>query len=62
MLLGPGTATDIQAAGMAADWLQSRDRFCIAPDGDHKGLSDSCYWGLPSIQASDPAFPPLGCE
>ena len=26
----------------------------------HKGNADSCYWGLPSIQASDPAYPPLG--
>ena len=27
---------------------------------ERKGNADSCYWGLPSIQASDPAYPPLG--
>ena len=24
------------------------------------GNSDTCYWGLPSISADDPAYPPLG--
>ena len=28
--------------------------------GDFAGNKDTCYWGLPSIEASDPAFPPLG--
>ena len=25
-----------------------------------QGNRDECYWGLPSIAASDPAYPPLG--
>ena len=55
-----GAPSDEQAAAMVTNWLHSPDRFCIAPDGDFKGNKDTCYWGLPSIQASDPAFPPLG--
>jgi hypothetical protein len=27
---------------------------------DFAGNADECYWGLPSIQRGDPAFPPLG--
>jgi len=53
-------ATDEQAATMMTRWLLSPDHFCIAPDGDFRGNSDDCYWGLPSIQKADPAFPPLG--
>jgi len=53
-------ATDAQAAAMVENWLLSPDHFCIAPKGDFAGNHDSCYWGLPSIQYSDPAFPPLG--
>eukprot|EP00966_Prymnesium_polylepis_P194679 4512857-Prymnesium_polylepis.1 len=53
-------ATDAQAETMVRDWLLSPDHFCVAPDGDFKGNSDDCYWGLPSIQKADPAFPPLG--
>jgi len=53
-------ATDEQAASMASQWLMSPKHFCIAPAGDFAGNSDSCYWGLPSIQAEDVAFPPLG--
>ena len=45
---------------MIEQWLFNKDRFCIAEDGDFSGLDDTCYWGLPSIQASDPAYPPLG--
>ena len=54
-----GAPTDAQAAAMVTNWLQNPDHFCIAPNGDFKGNKDTCYWGLPSIQASDPAFPPL---
>lgn len=54
-------ATDDQATQMMEKWLHSPDHFCIAPNGDFAGNSDTCYWGLPSIQAADPAFPPLGC-
>ena len=53
-------ATDEQAAAMVSNWLLSPDHFCIAPEGDMAGNSDSCWWGLPSIEASDPAYPPLG--
>lgn len=36
-------------------------RFCISPNGDMAGNNpNTCYWGLPSIAADDPAFPPLG--
>jgi putative isomerase len=53
-------ATDAQAEAMAKNWLLSPEHFCIAPGGDFVGNSDDCYWGLPSIQKADPAFPPLG--
>ncbi len=49
-----------QAASMVGEWLLSPDRFCVAPAGDFAGNADECYWGLPSIQRGDPAFPPLG--
>eukprot|EP00656_Telonema_subtile_P004654 TRINITY_DN12117_c0_g1_i3.p1 TRINITY_DN12117_c0_g1~~TRINITY_DN12117_c0_g1_i3.p1 ORF type:complete len:517 (-),score=119.06 TRINITY_DN12117_c0_g1_i3:216-1766(-) len=55
-----GVATPEQATTMVSKWLLNPDHFCISPDGDFKGNSDDCYWGLPSIQASDVAFPPLG--
>lgn len=55
-----GAATDEQAAAMASNWLMSPEHFCVAPDGDFAGNKDTCYWGLPSIEASDAAFPPLG--
>ena len=53
-------ANDSQATLMMEKWLQSPDHFCIAKEGDFAGNNDSCYWGLPSIQAADPAYPPLG--
>eukprot|EP01060_Flectonema_neradi_P036803 TRINITY_DN719_c0_g1_i2.p1 TRINITY_DN719_c0_g1~~TRINITY_DN719_c0_g1_i2.p1 ORF type:complete len:789 (+),score=161.32 TRINITY_DN719_c0_g1_i2:881-3247(+) len=53
-------ATDEQADSMVTNWLLNKDRFCISPTGDSKGNGPDCYWGLPSIQAGDPAFPPLG--
>ena len=52
--------TDAQATSMVKNWLHSPEHFCIAPNGDFAGNKDTCYWGLPSIEASDPAFPPLG--
>jgi len=55
-----GAATDEQAKTMISKWLLSPEHFCIAPKGDFMGNHDDCYWGLPSIQFSDPAFPPLG--
>jgi len=51
---------DTQATAMMEKWLMSKDHFCVAPEGDFAGNDDTCYWGLPSIQASDPAYPPLG--
>jgi hypothetical protein len=53
-------ATDEQATAMMENWLHSPDHFCIAPNGDFAGNNDACFWGLPSIEASDPAFPALG--
>jgi putative isomerase len=55
-----GAATDSQAAAMVNNWLHSPEHFCVAKNGDFAGNKDTCYWGLPSIEASDPAFPPLG--
>jgi len=52
-------ANNTQAAAMMR-WMTDPKHFCIAPEGDFKGNADSCYWGLPSIQASDAAYPPLG--
>jgi putative isomerase len=53
-------ATDEQARAMVTKWLLSPEHFCIAPNGDFAGNHDDCYWGLPSIQRADAAFPPLG--
>eukprot|EP00039_Didymoeca_costata_P002667 m.61818 g.61818 ORF g.61818 m.61818 type:complete len:831 (-) comp11450_c0_seq2:48-2540(-) len=55
-----GAATDKQAIGMVNNWLHSPKHFCIAQDGDYEKNNGSCYWGLPSIEASDVAYPPLG--
>eukprot|EP01045_Picozoa_sp_COSAG04_P028572 COSAG04_NODE_4471_length_2069_cov_1.607614_2_plen_471_part_00 len=49
-------ATDAQATSMVRNWLHSPKHFCIAPSGDSAGNADSCWWGLPSIAASDPAY------
>lgn len=53
-------ASDDQAAALVTHWLTNSSRFCIAKTGDMAGNSDDCWWGLPSINAADPAFPPLG--
>lgn len=58
--LGARAASDEQAERMIEDWLLSPDHFCIAVNGDFANNTMQCYWGLPSIDASDPAFPPLG--
>merc|ERR1712224_1030693 len=52
--------SDEEAKLMVTNWLMNSTRFCIAPNGDFEGNTDTCYWGLPSISADDPAFPPLG--
>merc|ERR1711985_209679 len=54
---GPSNA---QAERMTTEWLTNASRFCITPKGDFTGNTDSCYWGLPSIEADDAAFPKLG--
>eukprot|EP00662_Eupelagonemidae_sp_cell21_P030743 gene30743-19120_t len=38
----------------------ARCGFCVAPGGDFAGNDESCWWGLPSIAASDRAFPQSG--
>jgi len=53
-------STDEQAERMMREWLLSPKHFCITENGDFVNNTDDCYWGLPSIEASDPAFPPLG--
>jgi hypothetical protein len=53
-------ATDAQAARMTLGWLTNKSHFCISPSGDYGGNDETCYWGLPSIEASDPAYPALG--
>ena len=55
-----GGPSDEQVATMVSRWLTNASRFCISPTGDFAGNSDTCYWGLPSISADDPAFPALG--
>ena len=52
--------SDDRVDTMMKKWMLNPDQFCITPDGDFKGNTDKCYWGLPSIAASDPAFPELG--
>jgi len=52
-------ATDDQAIQQVETWLTNASRFCIRPEWP-RGVTDQCYWGLPSISADDPAFPPLG--
>eukprot|EP01079_Euglenida_sp_SAG-EU17-18_P002855 gene2855-3450_t len=55
MTRGPSTE---QVTAMMSGWMMNKTRFCITPNGDFAGNSDTCYWGLPSISADDPAFPP----
>lgn len=52
--------SDERVDTMVTNWLMSPNHFCITTGGDHHGNSDACYWGLPSIEASDPAFKSLG--
>ena len=55
-----GAASPERATILIQRWLLNASRFCLTPKGDFVGNSDTCYWGLPSISADDPAFPPLG--
>ena len=55
-----GIPSQAQAERMVMSWLQNSTRFCVSQDGNFTRNSEDCYWGLPSIQASDPAFPRLG--
>ena len=44
---------------MTTHWLLNKTRFCI--NENYQTENDGrCYWGLPSISADDPTFPPLG--
>ncbi len=52
-------STDQQAAAMVESWLLSADRLCVSLTWP-QGVNPECYWGLPSINAADPAYPPLG--
>ena len=53
-------ATDAQAAAAVRGWLLNPKHFAITAAGDFGNNTDDNYWGLPSIAASDPAFPALG--
>lgn len=50
---------DQQVTTMSREWLLRRDRFCLSTTWP-EGVSDDCYWGLPSINAADPAYAKLG--
>ena len=52
-------ATDTQADALVNNWLMNPNHFCISETWP-AGVNNTCYWGLPSINAADPAFPPLG--
>jgi putative isomerase len=52
-------STDAQATAMVTHWLTNKSRFCINPNYETEN-EGRCYWGLPSISADDPTFPPLG--
>ena len=45
---------------MVQKWLMNKDKFCITEGGDMAGNADTCWWGLPSINAADSSYPPLG--
>jgi len=53
-------STDKQAEQMATQWLLNKEKFCLTPNGDMSGNTKDCWWGLPSINAADPAFPAQG--
>ena len=55
-----GGPSDKRVSAMMASWMLNSSHFCVSPGGDSSGNTDGCYWGLPSIEASDPAFPGLG--
>jgi hypothetical protein len=52
-------STDKQAEAMTVHWLTNKTRFCINENYETEN-EGRCYWGLPSISADDPTFPPLG--
>jgi len=58
--LGARAPSDDQAKTMMQKWLMDPTKFCVSPTGDSAGNKDTCYTGLPSISASDTAFPALG--
>lgn len=51
--------TLVQVETVCTAWLLNATRFCLSAEWPlHQ--TNTCYWGLPSISADDPAFPPLG--
>lgn len=50
-----GAASEAQADALMTGHLLNASRFCISPSAS-RTRSDSCYWGLPSISADDPAY------
>mmetsp|Transcript_74654 Transcript_74654/g.175181 ORF Transcript_74654/g.175181 Transcript_74654/m.175181 type:complete len:359 (+) Transcript_74654:123-1199(+) len=53
-------ATDTQARTIVEEWLlQPKNKFCVNVNFP-EGSNPDCYWGLPSINSLDPAYPPLG--
>jgi len=57
--LAARAATDAQAARMATEWALNATRFCLSSTWP-AGVTDACFWGLPSISADDPAYPAGG--
>ena len=55
-----GAAAADRATEMISKWMLNASHFCVSTAGDFQGNSDDCYWGLPSINAADSAFPRLG--
>eukprot|EP01043_Picozoa_sp_COSAG02_P022771 COSAG02_NODE_1193_length_13958_cov_4.939029_8_plen_147_part_00 len=58
--LQTNSSTDARVGRMMTEWFFSKQHFCISRSGDFSGNDDACYYGLPSIERSDPAFPKLG--
>ena len=46
---------------MVTHWLTNKSRFCISEQYETEN-DGRCYWGLPSISADDPTYPPLGAH
>eukprot|EP00935_MAST-01C_sp_MAST-1C-sp1_P000797 g797.t1 len=57
-----GIATDEQAETLVRAWLTNSTRFCVPvsaaawPPAEQKPQNQTCFWGMPSISADDPAY------